>query len=309
MELGVELSREGEIQERHVMDELEYEQVLAPELWHHVLSFVGWRTLLACCLVSRRFYALANDGTLWKRLCAARWRVPVHELAPLHHEQLRRQSLARSPGATASSPTIHVQQVHDRGDADDDDDDAPHSMDEPTLELLSHESGSRHASGNMTITLSRCTSATTDLKVFKRLRCRREALSSLTDLSPHLDEHSSFEHTFGTRLSPNSRDASRLNVDGTATDRPPRARHHHLQHHDQERRHQHHHDDDDLVGAGDHGKTCSAPSTPRVHQPTNFFQATWRGVFRDMGACGCSRLPRCQLLQSSELERNLTLAH
>lgn len=45
-----------------------------------VLSHLPWQSLLSCSLVSRRWYTLANDNSLWKRLCHARgcaWKPPT----------------------------------------------------------------------------------------------------------------------------------------------------------------------------------------------------------------------------------------
>lgn len=45
-----------------------------------VLSHLPWQSLLLCSLVNRRWHALANDNSLWKRLCHARgcaWKPPT----------------------------------------------------------------------------------------------------------------------------------------------------------------------------------------------------------------------------------------
>ncbi|KAI0314658.1 quinon protein alcohol dehydrogenase-like superfamily [Amylostereum chailletii] len=52
-----------------------------------IFSYLPWKSLLHCCLVSKRWNDLANDATLWKRLCASKsyqWNVPspVHPKSP-----------------------------------------------------------------------------------------------------------------------------------------------------------------------------------------------------------------------------------
>ncbi|OCH92092.1 WD40 repeat-like protein [Obba rivulosa] len=46
-----------------------------------VFSYLPYQSLLTCCLVSRRWRALADDQSLWKNLCAARgwrWKTPMN---------------------------------------------------------------------------------------------------------------------------------------------------------------------------------------------------------------------------------------
>lgn len=53
---------------------------LPAEVSIQIFSHLPFQTLLTCALVSRRWQALANDQTIWKRLCAARgwtWRQPA----------------------------------------------------------------------------------------------------------------------------------------------------------------------------------------------------------------------------------------
>jgi len=54
--------------------------LLPNELALEVLSRLPWQSLLKCFLVSRRWYALSNDSSLWKRLCRLRgcdWKQPA----------------------------------------------------------------------------------------------------------------------------------------------------------------------------------------------------------------------------------------
>ncbi|KAK2466644.1 hypothetical protein APHAL10511_000902 [Amanita phalloides] len=53
---------------------------LPAELALHVIAFLSYRSILTCTLVCRRWKALTDDQTLWKRLCRIRgweWRVPL----------------------------------------------------------------------------------------------------------------------------------------------------------------------------------------------------------------------------------------
>jgi WD40 repeat protein len=53
---------------------------LPAEVSIQIFSHLPFQTLLTCALVSRRWQALANDQTIWKRLCTARgwtWRQPA----------------------------------------------------------------------------------------------------------------------------------------------------------------------------------------------------------------------------------------
>ncbi|KAI0053967.1 WD40 repeat-like protein, partial [Auriscalpium vulgare] len=53
--------------------------LLPTEVALHILSYLSWKTLLYCGLVSGRWRILANDPSLWKRLCTARgwaWKEP-----------------------------------------------------------------------------------------------------------------------------------------------------------------------------------------------------------------------------------------
>ncbi|KAI5122212.1 hypothetical protein M0805_002701 [Coniferiporia weirii] len=61
-------------------------EALPSEIALLVFSYLPWPTLLRCSLVSRRWRALADDNSLWKRLCAQRgwaWRWPSVRREPL----------------------------------------------------------------------------------------------------------------------------------------------------------------------------------------------------------------------------------
>ncbi|KAF9261189.1 WD40 repeat-like protein [Marasmius fiardii PR-910] len=60
---------------------------LPAEISLQIFTYLPCPTLLACGLVSRRWHSLANDQTLWKRLCRSRgwsWRPRHHISSPLH---------------------------------------------------------------------------------------------------------------------------------------------------------------------------------------------------------------------------------
>ncbi|EJD02149.1 WD40 repeat-like protein [Fomitiporia mediterranea MF3/22] len=85
---------------------------LPSELALHVFSFLPWQELLIAALVSRRWRTLADDNSLWKRLCAQRgwvWRWPriPHDPVPLF----------------ATSSGERDEEFHDEGVGDDEDSD------------------------------------------------------------------------------------------------------------------------------------------------------------------------------------------
>lgn len=60
-------------------------QLLPTEVALHIFSYLPSKTLLRCALVSRRWRTLADDHTLWKRLCITKnwhWKNPNPPLRP-----------------------------------------------------------------------------------------------------------------------------------------------------------------------------------------------------------------------------------
>jgi len=56
-------------------DSSDFEKLLPTEVALHIFSFLPWKTLLNCRLISHKWRSLADDPSIWKRLCCARdWR-------------------------------------------------------------------------------------------------------------------------------------------------------------------------------------------------------------------------------------------
>src|SRR5882762_3766011 len=56
-------------------DSSDFEKLLPTEVALHIFSFLPWKTLLNCRLISHKWRSLADDPSIWKRLCCVRdWR-------------------------------------------------------------------------------------------------------------------------------------------------------------------------------------------------------------------------------------------
>ncbi|KZV88306.1 WD40 repeat-like protein [Exidia glandulosa HHB12029] len=127
--------------------------LLPTELALHVLSFLPYPSLLACCAVSRRWRVLGLDSSLWRSLCTARgweWKATNPRWSVLFYQQLQRQ-IDEDEGVGEDEDEVFTTSalrdaLREEGFVDDDELDAPplassststaHQQSKPDYKLL-----------------------------------------------------------------------------------------------------------------------------------------------------------------------------
>ncbi|THH11567.1 hypothetical protein EW146_g8004 [Bondarzewia mesenterica] len=114
--------------------------LLPTEVALHIFSFLSWKTLLQCALVSHRWQALSNDNSLWRRLCNGRgwlWKEPspfnrVERLSTgiLLQDETDDEGMGDEEEATETSSILEIN--HDSGFASMQMDEASDIFTEPT---------------------------------------------------------------------------------------------------------------------------------------------------------------------------------